>query len=121
MAIAVAVLAGAGSVVAAGAALLHIGFAIAAVALLRRSSACGCFGGAAPVTGVHVATAVVAATLFAIAVFDAVPSLAAAVDATPAAGIPYALLAGLLAAGEVLCLTALPEAQVAARTVSATR
>jgi len=53
--------------------------------------------------------------VFAAAVVIDVPSIATAVDATPAAGLPYALLAGLLAAGEVLCLTALPEAQAAAR------
>jgi Methylamine utilisation protein MauE len=121
IALAIAVLAGTGAGAAAAVALLHVGFALAAVVLQRRSTACGCFGDGAPVTGVHVAAAVVVATLFAIAVFDEVPSLAAAVDATPAAGIPYAVLAGLLAAGEVLCLTALPAAQVAARNVSAAR
>ena len=117
IAVGFAVLTGTGAAVAAVAATLFAGFAVAAVVLRRRATNCGCFGDGAPVTSVHVGTALIAAALFTVAIFDEVPSLAAAVDATPAAGIPYAVLVGLLAAGEVLCLTALPEAQAAARAV----
>lgn len=113
--VAVAVLAGAGAAAAATASAFHVGFAVVAILLARRSATCGCFGAGSPVTGVHVATSLVVAGLFAAAVVDPVASVAAAVGDTPAAGLPYALLVGLLAAGEVLCLTALPEAQTAAR------
>jgi hypothetical protein len=111
-----AVLGGVGAA-AVAAALLHVGFAVAAAALRRTEANCGCFGAGAPVTAVHIGAALLAAGFLAAAAIDGTASLGEAVAATPAAGLPYVLLVGLLAAGEVLSLTVLPETQVAARHV----
>ena len=114
LAVAALVLAGAGGGRAAVAALaaLHLGFAAVAAALRARSATCGCFGAAAPVTGTHVVVNLVVAALALAAVAGGdVPSFGAEVGATPGAGVPYALLVGVLAAAEIAALTALAEVQ----------
>lgn len=100
---------------AAALAALHLGFAAAAAALRARAATCGCFGEATPVTGVHVAAnVVVAAVALAGTAAGDVASLGAAVGASPAGGVPYAVLTATLALAEIACLTVLAEAQDAA-------
>ncbi len=115
LAIAFAALVG-GRPAATALAALHLGFAAVAVGLRARSATCGCFGEASPVTGTHVVAnlAVAAVALLAAADGD-VPSLGAALGATPAAGVPYGVLLGVLAAAQVAALTALAELQSATR------
>ena len=116
LAVAAVVLAGAddGRAPAAALAALHLGFAAVAAALRARSATCGCFGDAAPVTGIHVAAnLLVAAVALGAAAAGDVPSLGAAAGFTPAAGVPYLLLVGTLAFAEITALTALAEVQVA--------
>lgn len=113
-----ATLAGTGAAAAVALAAVHVGFAAVAVVLRRRSADCGCFGDASPVTATHVVVNLAAAAVVTAAVLDGdVPSIGAAMAATPGAGVPYAVLVGVLAAGEVLCLTALAEVQAAAAAV----
>ena len=100
---------------AAALAALHLGFAATAAALRARAVGCGCFGEAAPVTGVHLAVnAAVAVVALVAAAGGDIGSVGAAVAATPAAGVPYVVLVGTLAAAEVASFTALAEAQSAA-------
>lgn len=106
---------------AAALAALHLGFAAVAAALRARSASCGCFGEATPVDGTHVvANLVVAAVALGAAADGIVPSLTAALEGTPAAGVPYAVGVAVLAAAEIACLTALPDAHAAARRVLST-
>jgi hypothetical protein len=116
IAVGAAVLSGTRPSLAAGAlAALHVGFVGVAAGLRRRSADCGCFGEAAPVTGTHlVVNLLVAAAAGVAAVTGDLPSAGAAIGGTPGAGVPYALLVGVLAAGELLCLTALADLQAAA-------
>lgn len=110
----IAFVVGTGRAAAALLAAFHVGFAAVALVLRRRAADCGCFGHATPVTGVHLAVNVVVAAIAAAAVVDPVPSLGAAIDATPAGGVAYLLLVATLAFGEVLALTALADVQAAA-------
>lgn len=99
--------------------MVHLGFAGVAARLWRQAADCGCFGRGAPVTGTHLATNVaVAAIALTVAVDGRVASVGAAAGATPGAGVPYLLLVAVLAAGEVLCLTALADLRAAARDVA---
>lgn len=111
------VLAGFGRPAAAALALAYASFAVVAASLRRRSATCGCFGEAAPVTGTHLVVNGLVAAVAVAAVADPVPSVGAAVAGTPGAGVPYLVLLTLLAAGQVLCLTALAELQSAAAAV----
>jgi hypothetical protein len=108
------VLLGTGRAAAAALACLHLGFLAVALRLRRQAAGCGCFGEPAPVTATHLAVNLAVAGLgIAAAAGGDLPSLGAAVGGTPAAGVPYALLVGTLAAAEVVCLTALAELQAA--------
>ena len=112
VAVAVLVLVGAGGgrPPVAALAALHLGFAAVAAGLRARSATCGCFGEAAPVTGIHlVANVAVAAAALVTAAGGDVPSFGAAVGATPAAGLPYALLVATLAFAEITALTTLAD------------
>jgi len=103
------------SLALAALAVLHVGFLAVAAGLRRRSATCGCFGDASPVTGTHLmVNLTVAAVAGVAAVTGDLPSVGAAIGGTPGAGVPFTLLVGVLAAGEVLCLTALAELQTAA-------
>ena len=100
---------------AAALAAVHLAFAAVAASLRARAARCGCFGDAVPVTGVHLAAnAAVAAVALVGAAAGGVSSFGAAMGATPAAGVPYAVLVATLAGAEIACLTALAETQAAA-------
>jgi hypothetical protein len=92
---------------AAAAAALYLGFAMFLVRLIRAgtSSTCGCVGSReAPPSPLHVALDLVAvAVSLAVAAWP-VPSLGAAVAASPFAGVP--LVVGLVGAGALVAVAA---------------
>lgn len=119
IAIGVAAIVVGGPVFAALTAVSYAGFAWFAARLDRASQGaadCGCFGASsAPVGPLHVwVNAVVAATCAAAAVASPA-GIAAAIDDTPAAGIPFLALTALLTWMLYATLTTLPAAIAAGK------
>lgn len=97
--------------------VLHLGFALVVVALLRRPDAtsCGCFGSIdTPVSAVHLIANVVSAAV-AFAAFGA-PGLASVIAEQPGGGVAYLLLIATGTAGAVAVLTLVPQLRPRAAT-----
>lgn len=105
-----------GSALAAAAvAVSYLGFAaIVLVAVARQLpiSSCGCFGAIeTPPTWLHVGVNLGAAAVAAVAAADSPGSLARVLEDQPAAGIPFLVLAGVIAYAAALAMTDLPKAR----------